>query len=152
MQRTVNRAGLELMQRLHTFRPKAVKNADGHLTVGFGHTFGVKEGDEIDLTGARRFLVDDMATYARFVTKIVKVPLTENQFSSLTVFCAHVSAYIFERTDLVRLLNRGWYEQVPAQLRKWAAKQTGIHRVRRSAEIQLWITPDEKEAIPDIAA
>lgn len=133
---------MELMQKLHTFRPKAIKNADGFLSIGYGHTLSVKEDQTTTENEARRILADDMAIYAGYVAKIVTVELTENQFSSLTAFCAHVSAAIFAKTDLVRLLNRGWYEQVPAQLRKWGEKQSGIHKVRRAAEAALWSTPE----------
>lgn len=134
------------MKRLHTFHPIAILNAYGFLSIGYGHTFGVTPGQKITELEASRLLADDMAIYATFVSKIVTVPLSENQFSSLTAFCAHVSGDIFAKTDLVRLLNRGWYEQVPAQLRKWGEKQSGIHKARRAAEAALWATPEPVEA------
>jgi lysozyme len=142
LSRTINAQGMELMKRLHVFRPNAVKNADGFLSIGYGHTRTAKEGQKIDQPEACRLLDEDMAIYADFVSKIVTVPLTENQFSSLTAFCAHISAAIFEKSNLVKLLNRGWYSQVPINLMKWGAKQNAIHRVRRAAEAQLWKTPD----------
>lgn len=130
------------MMRLHIFQPVAVPNSNGNFYIGYGHTRTTKKDQRITEVEARRLLQEDMAIYARFVEKIVKVPLSDNQFSSLTAFCAHISAYVFERTDLVRLLNRGWYDQVPAQLKKWGEKQNGIYKVQRAAESQLWKTPD----------
>lgn len=150
--RTMNRAGMELMQRLHIFRPYAVKNADGFLAIGYGHTQGVKDGDTVNEAEAFRLLQQDMGTYADYVRQIVTVPLTDNQFSALTAFCAHVSASIFQKSDLVRLLNRGWYDQVPAQLKKLGTKQPRIHKARRCAEAELWRTPDLEVQEDDVAA
>lgn len=145
MQRTVNEAGIGLMATLHTFRPKPSLNADGVPCIGYGHVRTVTPGMTVTESYARQLLREDMQTYAEFVERVVTVPLTDNQFSALTIFCAHVSGMVFEKTDLVRLLNRGWYDQVPAQLRKYGKKQTHIGRRRRQAEAELWQLPDQSE-------
>lgn len=152
MPRRITAAGMELMKKLHTFRPKAIRNADGKLAVGYGHTRTAREGQTVTESEAWRLLADDMAMYAAFVEKIVTVPITDNQFSALTAFCAHVSAAVFEKAPVVALLNRGWYEQVPAQLRRWGEGQASLHKMRRAYEADLWRTPDPPLEEEDVAA
>jgi lysozyme len=72
---------------------------------------------------------------------LVTVPLSDNQFSALVCFAFNVGVGNFESSTLLRLLNRGWYEQVPAQLMRWNRANGevfgGLSR-RRAAEARLW--------------
>ena len=144
--RPVNAAGVAL-----------IKNYEGlHLvpylcpakvwTVGYGHTRTVRPGMKITAAQAEQLLADDLHGAARTVSRLVAVPLTDNQFAALASFTFMVGMANFESSTLLRLLNRGWYEQVPAQLMRWnrAGGETlgGLSR-RRAAEARLWNTPDD---------
>ena len=72
---------------------------------------------------------------------MVTVPLNDNQFAALVSFAFNVGVLNLERSTLLRLLNRGWYEQVPAQMMRWnraAGEAMGGLTRRRAAEAQLW--------------
>ena len=90
---------------------------------------------------AEILLKDDIKIFERAVNRLVTVPLTENQFSSLVCFTFNVGSKNLSTSALLTLLNRGWYEQVPAQLLRWNRAKGevlgGLAR-RRAAEAKLW--------------
>ena len=83
------------------------------------------------------------------VANMVKVDLLQHQFDALVSFAFNAGTGAFAGSTLLRLLNAGRYDQVPAQLRRWV-KETVIvdgkpvKRVnkglasRRENEIALW--------------
>jgi lysozyme len=90
---------------------------------------------------AEQLLADDLRLYEKVVSNLVQVPLNDNQFAALVSFVFNVGQRGFETSTLLKLLNRGWYEQVPAQLTRWNRVQGevlgGLSR-RRAAEAALW--------------
>jgi lysozyme len=116
-------------------------------TIGYGHTRTVRAGMKITAPEAEQLLDDDVRLVERAVQRLVTVPLNDNQFAALVSFAFNIGIGHLEQSTLLRLLNRGWYEQVPAQLMRWnrAAGETlgGLSR-RRAAEAQLWNTPEAR--------
>lgn len=117
-------------------------------TIGYGHTRTVRAGMNITQVEADQLLHDDLRLVERAVARCVKVPLNDNQFGALVSFAFNVGIANFERSTLLTLLNRGWYEQVPAQLLRWnrasGEVMGGLSR-RRSAEGKLWNLPPMPE-------
>ena len=115
------------------------------------HTRTVRAGMRITPDQAEQLLDDDLSIAERAVARLVQVPLTDNQFAALVSFVFNVGTSNFERSTLLQLLNRGWYEQVPAQLSRWnraSGELLGGLARRRAAEARLWNTP----ATPQIPA
>lgn len=54
---------------------KAYRCSAGVWTVGYGHTNGVKEGDEISPAEAEQLLVDDLTAIADDLNRLVNVPV-----------------------------------------------------------------------------
>lgn len=110
-------------------------------TIGYGHTRTVQAGMQITPQQAAELLDDDLRLVERAVQRIISVPLNDNQFSALVSFAFNVGVNNFQNSTLLKLLNRGWYEQVPAQLMRWNRAHGevlgGLSR-RRAAEAQLW--------------
>ena len=90
---------------------------------------------------ADQLLDEDLRLFERAVSRLVAVPLSDNQFSALVCFAFNVGVGNLEASTLLKLLNRGWYEQVPAQLMRWNCVNGevfgGLAR-RRAAEGRLW--------------
>lgn len=140
-QRPVNEAGLGLIKDFEGLRLTPYLCAGRKWTIGYGHTRTVRAGMKITPAEAEQLLRDDLQIAARAVERLVTVPLTDNQFAALVSFVFNVGAANFEQSTLLRLLNRGWYEQVPAQLSRWNKANGevlgGLAR-RRAAEARLW--------------
>ena len=88
-------------------------------SIGYGHTRTVRSGMLIVQAQAELMLDEDLRLFERAVTRLVTVPLSDNQFSALVCFAFNVGVGNLESSTLLKLLNRGWYEQVPAQLMRW---------------------------------
>lgn len=143
--RQMNAAGLELIKRHEGLRLEAYLCPGGILTIGYGHTGDVKPGQVISAAQADALLKKDVARFEKGVAGLVTKPLRDNQFAALVCFSFNVGLRAFANSTLLNLLNRGWYEQVPAQLLRWTTAQgrelSGLLR-RRQDEAQLWNTED----------
>jgi lysozyme len=86
----------------------------------------------------------------------VKVPLTDNQFASLTSLAFNIGSQAFKDSSVVRVLNQGNYDLVPNFIRMWnkitvqVVDVDGMKKVkkvsqglvnRREAEVSLWNKP-----------
>ena len=115
------------------------------LTIGFGHTKGVKKNMRITKQEAEDLLRDDMKIYEAEVKRLVDVPLTQFQFDALVSFVYNLGAANFGSSTLLKKLNAGVYAAVPAQFMRWNKARvngklqplTGLTR-RRSAEAALF--------------
>ncbi|WP_244496003.1 glycoside hydrolase family protein, partial [Ensifer sp. Root31] len=99
----------------------------------------VKPGMVITETRAEEILRADLATFEERVSRLVKVPLTDNQYAVLVSFDFNTGG--LGKSTLLKKLNKGDYDAVPAELMKWV--YAGKKRIeglvnRRSAEVGLW--------------
>ena len=115
------------------------------LTIGYGHTKGVKKNMRITKQEAEGFLRLDVKDSEAAVKNLVTVPLTQNQFDSLVSFVFNLGQGAFAKSTLLKKLNAGDYAAVPAQLMRWnKARVGGVLKAlngltrRRSAEAALF--------------
>ena len=142
----INEHGIELIKKFEGLRLNAYVCAGGRVTIGYGHTATVRFGQKITQEDADNLLQKDLRTVEQGVARLVKVALNSNQFSALVAFAFNVGVGALERSSLLQLLNRGWYEQVPAQLMRWNkanGRETQGLMARRQAEAELWSTKPE---------
>lgn len=142
-QRHINQAGLDLIKEFEGLRLKAYLCPAKILTIGFGHTRTTQPDMVITQEEADNLLASDLALFENAVSRLVTVHVNDNEFSALVCFTFNVGVLNFEKSTLLKLLNRGWYEQVPAQLMRWNKANGevlgGLSR-RRAAESKLWNT------------
>lgn len=139
-------AALALLRRYEGLRLRAYRCPAGQWTIGYGHTGAdVWEGKAVTAAQAEALLEADLRQAMETVGKRVRVSLTGNQCAALACFVFNIGAGAFADSTLLKHLNRGWYEQVPAQLLRWtkaAGKDMPGLVARRRAEADLWKTPD----------
>ena len=121
----------------------------GVWTIGYGHTNEVKEGDTIDQEAAEAFLIEDLETFEQAVARLVKVPLTQQQFDALVSFTFNLGAGNLAASTLLRKLNNYQYTEVPEQLMRWVRAGgkvlDGLVK-RRAAEAAMFQNKDWREA------
>ncbi|WP_025199133.1 lysozyme [Brucella sp. BO2] len=148
MVRKINAAGLSLVQQWEGLKNTAYRDVAGVLTIGYGHTSAagspkVTPGMTIGDKEAERILKSDLAKFEARVERLVKVPLTDNQFAALVSFDFNTGA--LDRSTLLKKLNKGDYAAVPVELMKWVnaggKKISGLVN-RRAAEAGLWAKGD----------
>jgi len=141
MTRTINAAGLALVRAYEGLGLEAYRDTSGVWTIGYGHTRGIGPGDSISTERAEQFLETDLMEAERAVAALVKVPLTDNQFSALVSFVFNAGEMAFAKSTLLRKLNEGGYGLVPACLKSWIFDNgrvlPGLVK-RRAAEATLW--------------
>jgi lysozyme len=137
----INDAGLALLKAHEGLRLRAYLCPGGILTIGYGHTGDVKPQQHITNSEAEQLLKRDVERFEVGISNYVRVPLNDNQFSALVCFTFNIGLEAFAKSTLLSLLNRRWYEQVPAQLMRWTnAKGHELSGLvtRRRAEAALW--------------
>lgn len=144
MNRRVNAAGLSLVKQWEGLKTRAYLDVGGVWTVGYGHTSAAgapvaKPGMTISEVQADEILRTDLAIFEERVSRLVKVPLTDNQFAVLVSFDFNTGR--LGKSTLLKKLNNGDYDAVPLELMKWV--NAGGKRIkglvnRRSAEAGLW--------------
>lgn len=122
--RQINQAGLDLVRHFESFFPAAYWDATGKCwTIGWGHTGlqhkdgTVYSGRKITRAEADELLAYDMRQFEARVSTLVKVPLTDDQFSALVSFDFNTGG--LHRSTLLKLLNEGDYAGAAKQFELW---------------------------------
>ena len=114
--RHINERGIKIVKSFEGFSVDPFLCPALVWTVGYGATTGrdsrpirmdmepISEADADDL------LSRDLEAAEGWVHRLIKTPLTENQFSALTSFTFNVGAGALQRSTLRMKLNRGEYQ------------------------------------------
>jgi lysozyme len=133
--------GIDLIKSFEGCELRAYRDAVGVLTIGYGHTVGVKEGDVITQAQADNMLADDLVIYEQGVHSLVRRTLTQGQFDALVSFAFNVGIGALGKSTLLRMLNSGDYASAAQQFARWnkagGRELRGLTR-RREAERRLF--------------
>ena len=111
-----------LLQKLMEFegcRLEAYRDAAGVLTIGYGHTHDVREGDRISEYWARELLREDIERAAKQVLKL-GVCRTQGQLDALTSFVFNLGIGQLRKSTLLRVIKRqGSDEEIRREFMRW---------------------------------
>ena len=128
------------------FVPEAYKCPAGVLTIGFGHTKGVKPGDSVTYEKAWTMLTQDLADFQRQAAPLVTALVTPNQFVALMSFIYNLGIGNFKSSTLLKKLNAGDEVGAAVEFRRWVnaggVRLEGLVK-RRSAEAVLFLKSDD---------
>lgn len=113
-------AGLDALKRHEGYSSTKYRDQAGHWTVGYGHK--VKPGEQLESVTrdqAEELLRADVAEAEGAVSRLVGVPLTQEQFDALVSFTFNLGADALARSTLLEKLNAGDYEGARAELGRW---------------------------------
>ena len=134
--------GLALIKKFEGCRLKAYRCSANVLTIGYGHTGGVKEGDVISQPEADKLLEEDIAKFEDYVSDNVIVELNQNQFDALVAWTFNLGVGNLRQSTMLKKLNESDFASVPFEMRRWnkAGGKTldGLIR-RRQAESLLFM-------------
>lgn len=119
-------------------------------TLYAGLTKGIREGMIVTEAQGDAMVRKELNIYEDAIERLVTVPLTGNQFSALTCLVYNIGVGAFAKSTLLKVINQGRQDKVPEQWLRWnkAGGKTikGLAR-RRTAELALFLEPDEIEAV-----
>lgn len=123
----------------------------GIPTIGYGHTAtvtkaDVKNGRTITDAEAERLLRVDIAGFEKDVAKLIKVPLTDDQFGALVSFAYNLGAGALASSTLLKRINaKASLKDIEASWLQWnKARVNGVLKplggltIRRQAEFDLF--------------
>ena len=132
-----------LVQKFEGFCSKSYRCPAGVLTIGYGHTRGVKQGDVCSKEQALLFLREDLQSAANTVDFLVTVPLTQGQYDALCCFIFNIGAKKFRGSTLLRKLNNQDYKGAADEFLRWTKaggrELSGLVK-RRKAERSLFLS------------
>ena len=162
----ISQKGLELITSFEGYHRK-LPNGDcttyycpaGVLTIGFGCTEGIKEGEVWTRQQAMERFRSELAKHEAAVTQAVTVPMTQGAYDALVSFSYNLGVAGMKGSSIVKLLNAGKPEEAAklfALYNKARDKRTkrlvvlpGLVR-RRAAEAALFLEPDEIAPEPEM--
>ena len=111
--------GVELIKRFEGCELRAYKCPAGVWTIGYGHTKGVYEGQEISQSEAEDMLRHELVEYENYVNTYVTAPLSQYQFDALVSWTYNLGGGNLKSSTMLKVLNEGNYEEVPNQMKRW---------------------------------
>jgi|TARA_E500000318_G_C3478931_1_gene179640 lysozyme len=137
----ISQNGIDLIKEFEGCRLEPYLCAANVLTIGYGHTKDVVENMSITEDTAESLLKDDLRVFEDDVTRLVEVPLLQNQFDALVSWTFNLGAGNLKTSTMLKVLNAGEYKNVPEQMKRWNKASgkvlEGLTR-RREAEALLF--------------
>ena len=136
---------IPLIKEFEGCKLKAYKCPADVWTIGYGHTDGVKEGDEITQQEADRLLASDVELFTTGVQRLVHSDINRNQLGALVSFSFNLGLGNLRHSTLLRMVNAGDFVGAANQFLRWNKAGgkilSGLVR-RREAERQLFLKED----------
>lgn len=91
---------------------EAYECSGGKMTIGYGNTYHpdgkpVRKGDKITKQQAEAYLPLIVKTFAISVNQALKVNLQQHQFDALVCLAYNIGVGNFEKSTLLKLINKG---------------------------------------------
>lgn len=138
-----NDAGIALIKSFEGCKLIAYQDIVKVWTIGYGNTDNVRAGMTITQEQADALLTSKLISFERGVENLVKVPLTDNEFSALVSFAYNLGLGSLERSHLLAKLNANDVTGAADEFLKWnragGVVVDGLAR-RRAAERELFLT------------
>lgn len=139
-----NHAGIELIKTYEGCKLTSYLCPAKRLTIGYGHTGpDVFHGQTITQDEAESLLRKDLTSHEYSVSKLVKVPISENAFSALVSFSYNLGPQHLKSSTLLRKLNQGDHQGAADEFPRWTkadGKELPGLVKRRAAERKLFLS------------
>jgi lysozyme len=112
--------GQNKLKELEGFLSVPVRDAAGHLTVGYGHkVVGREVFSFLREPDAHRLMMKDVAPIEGLLTNTLKTRLSQNQFDALVIFIYNIGTSAFLNSGVFRALQRGEFLASTVPWAKW---------------------------------
>lgn len=131
----------EAVKEFEGLKLKSYRCTAGVLTIGYGHTHGVKAGQCVTVSQAESLLTADIRPIERYLNSL-GIRFTQGQFDALTDFCFNLGIGALKGSTLMKLIIlKSDEELIQAEFGKWVyckgKKMRGLIK-RRAWEARRW--------------
>lgn len=131
-----------MIKKYEGFSAKAYPCPAGVLTIAYGHTSGVKEGDTVTQAQAESLLYDDIApVYIKVASYDNKYHWNENEFCALLSFGYNLGVNSIDQLTAMGTRSKTEIADAILKYNKANGKVLSGLVTRRHEERQLFITP-----------
>jgi len=114
----ISKEGIALIKKFEGIELEAYQDSVGVWTIGYGHTKGVKEGDNISLKKAEQMLEEELVEYEGYINNMVELGLEQNQFDALVAWVYNLGPTNLRQSTLLKVLNQGLFNEVPYEIKR----------------------------------
>jgi lysozyme len=115
----ISELALEKIKAFEGCRLSAYRDAAGVLTIGYGHTRGVREGDKISQYWADEYLKEDIEAVEAQIEEL-GLTLSQPQLDALVSFVFNIGIGKFKESTLLRYIREGRSENdIKREWRRW---------------------------------
>lgn len=148
--------GVDFIKSHEALRLKAYQDSKGKWTIGWGHTKGVKPGDEITRAQAEQFIRDDFEWVERTLNADLvagrdKPLVTQNEFDALCSLVFNIGSNAYLESTVRRKIKQGDKMAAARAFKMWVYSEhkfiQGLAN-RRADEVRLFLQSGQA----DIAA
>ena len=125
----VSKEGAEFIKQLEGCKLKSYKCPSGVSTIGYGHTKGVKVGDQVTQKQAEKLFEDDLKRHTREVIDHLKVPVNQNQLDALVSKHFNIGDRQFKESTLLKKLNAGDFSGAAKEFLRWNKGTVGGKKI-----------------------
>ena len=144
----ISEEGLSLIKKFEGCELTAYQDSVDVWTIGYGHTKGVEDGQEITQEEAEEMLASELDEYEGYINDLVECDLEQCQFDALVAWVYNLGPTNLRSSTMLKRLNSNDLEDVPSQIKRWnkagGKVLKGLVR-RREAEALLFEGNDWKE-------
>lgn len=115
----INAEGLKIIKECEDLKLEATLCLIGVPVIGYSSVRQAYLGQTITAKQAETLLLKDLQLVEAAVSRLVKVPLSDNQFSALASFVFNVGYTAFRSSTLLKLLNQRDYDGAAKQFLRW---------------------------------
>jgi len=144
----ISQDGLKLIKKFEGCELKSYQDSVGVWTIGYGHTKGVEEGQEITQDEAEEMLASELDEYEGYINDMVECDLEQHQFDALVAWVYNLGPTNLRSSTMLKRLNANDLEDVPNQIKRWdkagGKVLAGLVR-RREAEALMFQNEDWRD-------
>tara|TARA_R110000824_G_scaffold148809_1_gene318723 strand:+ start:108 stop:551 length:444 start_codon:yes stop_codon:yes gene_type:complete len=141
----ISEEGLSLIKKFEGCELEAYRDSVNVLTIGYGHTKNVQEGETITQEEAEKMLQEEMPEYEGYIENMVQASLSQCEFDALCSWVYNLGPTNLKESTLLKELNQANFDRVPDEIRRWnkaGGEVLGGLKRRREAEALLFQAKD----------
>jgi lysozyme len=133
---------IDIIKETEGLRLEAYRGPRGYWYIGYGRQAGVTEGMTITEEEAEQYLRDDLSVFEENVSQLIRVGVTDNEFSALVCLSYNIGSGNFSQSTVLRKVNEQQWEEAADAILMWnkVNGQVNSHLVsRREKERELFL-------------